>query len=229
MTDELSGWARGAAADLGFNDDDPARRPRTFAEIAEDAAAATAEDDDDEATEDAAADDGDESDDDEDGAEPSLEELEEAFWESLSAADRAAAERSETVRDGLWAAYLAEQGYETEGDADDGAEGDDVDDVDDSPTSGLEVVRMAFDRDASELADEDGEPVEPAAWLAWAVDADPRAWARACQLAGWSPSTPQPSHADLRALGRGVVGGVLAESWENLKADRLAKGRYLGQ
>lgn len=163
------------------------------------------------------------------------DQLSERFYESLTPEDLAAAERSPTVRDGLWQAWLAEQGIEVDqdaegddADADDGAEDEGDEGDEDAPSTALDVVRLAY-ANAADLVDQDGRQVTPGEWLAGWVDADPAAWARALRSVGWPASTEQPSHATLRLAGRGVQGEVLEASWSEHVAKARDAGRYFGQ
>jgi hypothetical protein len=212
-TRDLEDFTLGAARDLGFPGDGDPRRLPSIAELV-DQDAATAQDDELEAT-----DDQDEPDDD-----AEYDDLSAAFWESLSAEDRAAAERSSVVRDGLWAAYVAESGYEI--DEDDEDDEDIEQSAADSPT-GLDMIAAAY-ANPDGLTSPTGEPLTPAQWISWALHASEEAWARACDIAGWDPRV-RISNEDVRIAGRGVQGETIATDWAAHVARLQDQGRKFGE
>ena len=206
---ELTRFTQGAASAFGFGDVPGEPEP----------------DEDDLEPVDAQADGDDEEDDDTEAeGELSHEELFAAFEEQLTDFERDAIERSDEVRDRLWAKFVTGQGYELEDDGDEDAEGSAYA----NPASGLAVIQMVY-ADPEGLEDAEGTPVDPAEWVARWVDASPEEWVKACREAGWPTNTPQPSHADLRLLGRGVRGQVLSASWSEHMAKARAAGRLFGQ
>jgi hypothetical protein len=181
---DLEDFTDGAARGMGFETTDDPRRHRPVAELVDDAAT----DD----TADEAADDAEEGAESEE-ADTELDRLSEDFWSSLGDEDVAAAERSETVRDALWTAWLADQGIEfADEDDDDGDTDEDDGAVDEVPTSGAQLVALAYDRE-DVLIDLGWESVEQFLTLA---ASDGRWWAEAASDMGW-PLEARPGERDL--------------------------------
>lgn len=186
---DLKDFTDATARTFGFQTTDDPRRLRTAEQIAEDEAASYADVDDElEPTED----------DDEDPRAA-------AFLDSLSTADRAAAERSPTVRDGLWAAWVADQAAAGAGDDDEDADPDN-----DVPQTPAEFVAYAYGRE-SEILKAGWESVD--AFLIHCAS-DVRWWLAEAVEQGW-PVEARPGERDLppslamRVVAAGVPGAKI--------------------
>jgi hypothetical protein len=141
--------------------------------------------------------------------------LAERFFASLDENTRAAwGDLDDETSDRLWAEFLTAEGIgsyldDEQDDAEPEAEASEAQ----APTTGLAIIEAAYAAEsAGTLVDEDDDPISASSFLAWAVRASDREWAKVAKAAGWSPSV-RVSSADLRSAGRGVQGSVLAADW----------------